>query len=62
MCLALYGGDTDPLVSPERLEAWNDLFTTPTTPHLFTGPHTYPQEPTQALVQQLAKDLHSAAR
>ncbi|WP_230885398.1 thioesterase II family protein [Streptomyces spinoverrucosus] len=60
--LALYGGDADALVPPDCLESWNDLFTTPTTPHLFAGRHTYPLYQTSALVQQLAKDLQRAIR
>ncbi|MFI7411617.1 thioesterase II family protein [Streptomyces sp. NPDC049627] len=62
--LALYGGTADPLVPPDCLERWNDLFTTPATPCLFPGRHTYPQDPDQApaLVRQLAKDLQTAAR
>ncbi|MCA6092051.1 alpha/beta fold hydrolase [Streptomyces sp. SCA3-4] len=60
--LALYGGDADPLVPPECLESWNDLFTTPTTPHLFAGRHTYPLCQATVLVQQLTKDLHKAIR
>ncbi|MET9550990.1 alpha/beta fold hydrolase [Streptomyces sp. NPDC006627] len=61
-CLALYGGTTDPLVPPECMESWNDLFVAPAAPHLFAGPHTYPQEQTPALVRQLVKDLQSAVR
>ncbi|MFH8624499.1 thioesterase II family protein [Streptomyces vietnamensis] len=60
--LALYGGDTDPLIPPERLEPWNDLFTTPVSPCLFAGRHTYPLYQAPALVQQLAKDLQAATR
>ncbi|WP_330301872.1 MULTISPECIES: alpha/beta fold hydrolase [unclassified Streptomyces] len=60
--LALYGGDADPLVPPDCLERWNDLFTTPATPYLFAGRHTYPQDQTPALVRRLAKDLQMAAR
>lgn len=60
--LALYGGAADPLVPPELLECWNDLFTAPATPCLFAGRHTYPQDQAPALVRQLAKDLQTAAR
>ncbi|MBL1086493.1 thioesterase [Streptomyces actinomycinicus] len=60
--LALYGGETDPLVPPGCLEGWNDLFTTPTTPHLFAGRHTYPLHQAPALVRQLTKDLQRAIR
>ncbi|MFE0250333.1 thioesterase II family protein [Streptomyces sp. NPDC059010] len=60
--LALYGGAADPLVAPECLESWNDLFTTPATPCLFAGRHTYPQDQAPALVRQLAKDLQTAIR
>ncbi|MEG3627013.1 thioesterase II family protein [Streptomyces poriticola] len=60
--LALYGGDADPLVPPGCLEGWNDLFATPTTPHLFAGCHTYPLDQASALVHQLNKDLQTAIR
>ncbi|MGW4025402.1 thioesterase II family protein [Streptomyces sp. NPDC005009] len=60
--LALYGGESDPLVPPGCLESWNDLFTTPTTPHMFAGRHTYPLHQAPALVQQLTKDLQRAIR
>ncbi len=60
--LALYGGETDPLVPSECLESWNDLFTTPAVLHLFAGPHTYAQEQTPTLVRQLVKDLQSTVR
>ncbi|WP_175647369.1 thioesterase II family protein [Streptomyces cyaneochromogenes] len=62
MSLALYGGAADPLVPPELLERWNDLFTTPATPCLFAGRHTYPQDQAPDLARQLAKDLQTAAR
>jgi surfactin synthase thioesterase subunit len=60
--LALYGGQADPLVPPDCLESWNDLFTSPAAPHLFAGPHAYPLEQAPALVRQLAKDLYEAIR
>ncbi|MGW7440772.1 thioesterase II family protein [Streptomyces sp. NPDC054849] len=60
--LALYGGDADPLVSPGQLDRWNELFSTPTTPCLFPGRHTYPQDAAPALVQRLTQDLHCALR
>lgn len=60
--LALYGGAADPLVPPDQLEGWNDLFTGPATPCLSPGRHTYPQENAPALVRQLTKDLQMAVR
>ncbi|GAA1291968.1 thioesterase II family protein [Saccharothrix xinjiangensis] len=58
--LALYGGQDDPVTTLDQLTAWNDLTTTPVTPRLFPGGHTYPAEQAEALVTQLHHDLEAA--
>ncbi|WP_234426433.1 thioesterase II family protein [Streptomyces niger] len=55
--LALYGGDHDPLTSQNTLVAWNDLVTASTTPRLFTGAHTYPNQHAELLVHHLTDEL-----
>ncbi|GAA1300436.1 thioesterase II family protein [Saccharothrix xinjiangensis] len=59
--LALYGGQDDPVADLDQLTAWNDLTTTPVTPRLFPGGHTYPVDQAEALVAQLHHDLRAAA-
>lgn len=60
--LAIYGGKDDPLTTHEQLSAWNDLAATPTAVRLFPGGHMYLTQVTEAVVNQLSNDLHSAAR
>ncbi|MBX9399395.1 alpha/beta fold hydrolase [Streptomyces sp. TRM72054] len=58
--LSLYGATHDPVTDTSTLTAWNELVTTPTTPRLFPGAHTYPADHTDALVHQLTHDLATA--
>ncbi len=58
--LALYGGTHDPITDTSSLTAWSELVTTPVTPRLFPGAHTYPADHTHALVHQLTHDLADA--
>ncbi|MEU3711132.1 thioesterase II family protein [Streptomyces catenulae] len=60
--LALYGGEDDPVISPESLAGWNDLSSQPATPRLFPGAHTYPLDNVEALAARLTADLATSLR
>lgn len=60
--LALYGGESDPIIPRDELAAWNDLVATPTVVRTFPGGHMYPVDQAAALVDQLGKDLRAAVR
>ncbi|MFD5462218.1 thioesterase II family protein [Kitasatospora sp. NPDC127059] len=60
--LALYGGEDDPVISPEALAGWNDISSRPATPRLFPGDHTYPLDDVAALGSRLTVDLVTSLR
>ncbi|MFF9481520.1 thioesterase II family protein [Streptomyces sp. NPDC014733] len=60
--LALYGGEDDPVISPEALDGWNDISSQPATPRLFPGDHTYPLDNVEALSSRLTTDLAISLR
>ncbi|AEW98241.1 thioesterase II family protein [Streptantibioticus cattleyicolor] len=60
--LALYGGEDDPVISPDALAGWNDITSRPATPRLFPGNHTYPLDNVQALSSRLTADIVTSLR
>ncbi|MFD7921315.1 thioesterase II family protein [Streptomyces sp. NPDC059740] len=60
--LALYGGEDDPVISPDALAGWNDISSRPATPRLFPGNHTYPLGNVEALSSRLTADLVASLR
>ncbi|MFH9353820.1 thioesterase II family protein [Kitasatospora sp. NPDC017646] len=60
--LALYGGEDDPVISPEALAGWNDISSQPATPRLFPGNHTYPLDNVEALSARLTADIATSLR
>ncbi|MFE9453429.1 thioesterase II family protein [Streptomyces sp. NPDC006739] len=60
--LALYGGEDDPVISPQALAGWNDISSQPATPRLFPGNHTYPLDQVEALGSRLTADIGTSLR
>jgi surfactin synthase thioesterase subunit len=59
--LAILGGESDPFTPMAALTAWNDLVTMPATPRLYPGGHLYLYDHTPAVIENLIKDLKTAA-
>ncbi|MBJ6998655.1 thioesterase [Streptomyces sp. CRPSP2-6A1] len=59
---ALYGGEEDPVISPEALAGWNDISSQPATPRFFPGDHTYLLDNVEAISSRLTTDIVTSLR
>lgn len=59
--IAAYGGDADPSVYPEDMEAWRIHTSGPFQARVFRGGHMYVQPGSEELFDRLAEDLLSLA-